>query len=156
MRGFQSSIIFNLARKKLPPGTVQAIFSRSTRLVDYWSADPRTCEETRRNPLDRVRMLLDELDSAGYGDYARAAIDYMAEPLGGRFCDTSPAASDKGTVAGEVMDATICLGQLAGTIETALSDRCLSDREKIEIKGAARRLVVQIEQLLDVVGVCKP
>lgn len=156
MNGFQSSIIFNLARKKLPAGTVQEIFSRSTRLVDYWAADARYCEETRRNPLDRVRMLLDELDSAGYGDYARAAIDYMAEPLGGRFCDTETARSDKGTVAGEVMDATICLGELAGTVEKALADSQLSDREKVEIKGAARRLVVQIEQLLDVVGVCKP
>ena len=153
MNRFQSSIIFNIARKKLPAGTVQGIFSRSSRLVDYWSADPRYCGETRRNPLDRVRLLLDELDSAGYGDYARAAIDYMAEPLGGRFCGTETAKSDKGTVSGEVMDATICLGSLAKTIETALEDDRLSEKEKVEIKGEARRLVVQIEQLLDVVGI---
>ena len=153
MKGFQSSIIFKIARKKLPAGTVQGIFSRSTRLVDYWAADSRYCEETRRDPIERIRMLLDELDSAGYGDYARAAIDYMSEPLGGRFCDAETAKSDKGTVAGEVMDASICLGSLAQTIDAALADNRISDKEKIEIKGEARRLVVQIEQILDVVGI---
>ena len=153
MKGFQSSIIFKIARKKLPAGTVQGIFSRSTRLVDYWAADSRYCEETRRNPIERIRMLLDELDSAGYGDYARAAIDYMSEPLGGCFTCTTPSTSDKGTVAGEVMDATICLGNLAKIIEEALADNQISDREKVEIKGEARRMVVQIEQILDVVGI---
>lgn len=153
MKAFESSLIFKVARKKLAPGILQGIFTRSTRLVDYWAADARSCNETRRNPIDRVRLLLDELDSAGYGDYARAAIDYMAAPLGGRFSDTAQAVSDKGTVAGEVMDATIGMGHLAGTIEAALTDGRLEEKEKIEIKGAARRLVVEIEQLLDVVGV---
>ena len=77
--------VFHVALKMLPPGQIQGIFRRSTRLVNYWAADPRYCEETRRNPLDRIRELLEALDIAGAGDYARWAIDYMAAPLDGHF-----------------------------------------------------------------------
>ena len=145
--------IFNVSKKKLPPGRLQRIYRRSARLVDYWAANPRHCEKTTRNPIDRIRILLDELNLNGYGEYARWAIDYMAEPLGGHFCDDQPAKSDKGTVDGEVADITVALGDLVNTIRTAQSDGEIDTEETIKIKDGSRTLKIQIEQLLDVIGV---
>ena len=153
IRAFESWQVFNVARKKLGTRELQRIFTRSMRLVTMWAANPRTCARTARNPLDRIRMLLDALDTAGYGEYARAAIDYMAEPLGGRFADIRPARSDKGAVDPEIADMAIALGELATQVREAMADGAVDTAESIRIKKAARDLRREVEQLLDAVGI---
>ncbi len=150
---FGSWQIFEIAKVHLPKGRLFDIFTQTTRSVYRWAANPRACAETSRNPIDRIRMLLDEINIAGYGEYARAAIDYMAEPLGGRFTDAGMAVSDKGTVDGEIGDATIAIGRLSEVIRAALEDNEMSSVERIKVKGAARAAMREIEQLLDVSGV---
>ena len=119
---FGSWQIFRIANRHLPKGRFQKIFTQSSRHLYRWAADPRCCEQTAKNPIDRIRILLDEINIAGYGDYARAAIDYMAEPLGGRFIDTNPARSDKGTVDGEIADVAVSIGSLSDLIRSSLAD----------------------------------
>jgi len=150
MHNFNSAVIFDIARKKLPAGRLQNIFSRSKRLLDYWAA--REGHEERRNPLDRIRMLLEDLDLHGYGDYARAALDYIGEPLGVHISEEKQSKSDKGSVALEVIDATICLGDLAGLISEAMADGNISDEEMVRLKSAARQLTDEVEQIMDVVN----
>ena len=145
--------IYHVAIKKLPAGTLQKIYRRSSRLANYWAADPRYADETKKNPIDRTRQLLAELDTAGYGDYSRAAIDYMAEPMGGQFAKISTAKSDKGSVDGETADCMIALGKLADEVRYALADDDLDAGELIRIKAYARQLFSEIEQLLDAAGV---
>jgi len=144
--------IYHVAHKKLPKGRLQQIYRRSVRLVTYWAANPRDCDVTQRNPLDRIRLMLDELDMAGYGEYARAAIDYMAEPLGGEFAEKTVAVSDKGSVDGEAADLSVAAGTLIGEIRNALEDDRLDTAERIRIKEAARKAVQEIDQLLDATG----
>ena len=145
--------IYHVALKKLPAGTLQRIYRRSCRLCHYWAADPRYADETKKNPLDRTRQLLAELDTAGYGDYARAAVDYVAEPLGGEFAETSAAKSDKGCVDGETSDCLIALGKLADEVRFALADEVVDSAERIRIKNYARTVIAEIAQLLDAAGV---
>lgn len=144
--------IYHVALKKLPSGTLQRIYRRSCRLVSYWAADPRYTDEQKRNPLDRIRKMLAELDTAGYGDYSRAAIDYMSEPLGGVFAKNRASKSDKGSVDGETADCMIAMGKLADEVRFALSDNELDTAERIRIKEYARNLIGEIEQLLDAAG----
>lgn len=144
--------IYLVASKKLPPGTLQRIYRRSSRLVAYWAADPRYCNETKRNPLDRIRQMLSELETAGYGDYARWAIDYMAEPLDGQFTYKKPAKSDKGTVDGEAADLLVASGSLISTIRCALDDKELDPLERMKIREHARSLIGEVEELLDAAG----
>lgn len=141
--------IYHVALKKLPAGTLQRIYRRSCRLINYWAADPRYADETKLNPIDRTRELLAELDTAGYGDYARAAIDYMAAPLGGEFSASEDHKSDKGCVNGETSDCMIALGKLADEIRFALEDGELDSAERIRIKQYARILISEVGQLLD-------
>jgi hypothetical protein len=145
--------IFHVAHKKLPPGTLQSIYRRSARLVTYWAANPKYCEETKRNPIDRIRDMLEALDIAGFGEYSRAAIDYMAEPLDGCYADRRSACSDKGSIEGEVMDVTIALDKLSDEIRFALEDGELSTAEKIKIKNYAHQIKRGIYELLDAAGI---
>ncbi len=147
--------IFYIAHKKLPPGRLQNIYRRSKRLVAYWAANPRDCDVTHRNPIDRIRLMLDELNLIGYGEYARAAIDYMAEPLCGEFSDKASAISDKGSVDGEAADLSVAAGSLIAEIRSALEDDLLDTAERIRIKEAARKAIQEIEQLLDAAGMEK-
>lgn len=150
--GIESWQIYHVALKRLPAGSLQRIYRRSVRLVNYWAADPRHADEIKRNPLDRTQQLLDELDAAGYGDYARAAIDYMAAPLGGEFAPKDTVVSDKKCVNGETADCMVSMGKLADEIRFALKDGYLDSAERIRIKEYARTLINEIEQLLDAAG----
>ena len=145
--------VFHAALKKLPRGVIQNIFRRSASLVTQWGADPKYCECTRRNPVDRIRLLLEEMDTAGCGEYSRWAIDYMAEPLGGRFEPMTAACSDKHSVDGEVADVAVQFGALADKIRNALSDGLLTVDEIAVIKEHARDVKSEVDQLLDAVGI---
>lgn len=147
--------IYHVALKKLPSGTLQRIYRRSSRLVNYWAADPRYVDEIKLNPIDRIRKMIFELDTAGYGDYARAAIDYMAKPLGGCFEDKEPVVSDKGSVDGETSDVAIAFGKLADEIRFAMKDNEIDAAEQIRIKGYARELKRQVDELMDAAGIAE-
>lgn len=143
--------IYYCALQKLEKGRLQDIYRRSVRQVHYWAANPRFAEN-RRNPLDRIRLMLDELNLAGYGDYARAAIDYLAEPLGGEFSCKQQSKSDKGNIDSEAADLSVAAGTLIGGIREALEDGLLDTAERINIKQKARDAIKEIEQLLDAAG----
>jgi hypothetical protein len=145
--------IYDVAQKYLPTGTLQRIYRRSCRLIYYWAADPRFANETKRNPIDRTRQLLAELKRAGYSDEAEAAIDFMAEPLGGEFAAKETAKSDKRNVDGETADCMVALGKLADEIRYALADNHLDTAERIRIKSYSRQVISEVEQLLDAAGV---
>lgn len=145
--------IYYVAKKKLPHGMLQKIYRRSSPLVSMWAADPKYCEHHARNPIDRIRLMLEEMDTAGAGEYARWAIDYMAAPLGGRFAPLRDVCSDKGTVEGEVMDVAINFGHMADTIRAAMVDGRLDACEIARIKEHARTLKNEVDQLLDAVGI---
>lgn len=145
--------VFHAAQKKLPKGMIQSIYRRSSPLVSQWSANPKYCECTHRNPIDRIRIMFEEMETAGCGEYARWAIDYMAEVLGGRFAPFGDVSSDKGSVDGEVMDVTIAIGSLANEMRESLSDGRLTESEIAIIKERARALKSEVDQLLDVVGI---
>ena len=131
---------------------LQKIYRRSARLVQYWAADPRYCEETKRNPLDRIRDMLEALDMAGAGEFARWAVDYLAEPLGGQFAFKEAAKSDKGNFDAELADVTIALGKLADEIRFAKEDGRIDTKEKIRIKNYEQKLRRELDELLDAAG----
>lgn len=146
--------VYHVARKKLPKGMLQSIYRRSTPMVSMWAANPDYCENTARNPLDRIRLMLEEMDAAGCGEYARWAIDYLAGPLGGRFAPmAADTASDKGTVDGEVTDIAIAMGRLADAVRAVWDVGDLSVDAIVGIKHQARELKVEVDQLLDAVGI---
>ncbi len=149
---FESSFVFAAAKKYLPKGSIQKLFTKSTRLFNMWATDPRTSAIVARNPIDRIRILLNELDDVGQGQISRAAIDYMAEPLGGQFAENGSVVSDKGTVDGEIADISIALGDLGTEVREAIKDGKINPDERRRIVEAARNAKRQVEELLDAAG----
>ena len=142
--------IFHVARKELGDSVLCKIFSpRKARAIRGWAQDPTFTSTQTRNPIDRIIILLRELDHCGRGRYARAAIDIMAAPLGGHFEYLPGAKSDRGSVDGELTDAAIALGELATTCRCALADGKLDDEERELVLEAARELYLQVAQLMD-------
>jgi hypothetical protein len=142
----QSWQIFRQAKKKLAKGVLHKIFGKSTRLLDMWAANPAHCEVTARNPLDRVRLRIDELDNAGCEDYARAAIDFLAEPLGGQFAPFGTERTDRGSVDGELVDFYEVSGKFVINLRQALADGHLSSAERILIKDTARNIIKELRR----------
>ncbi|KKN36007.1 hypothetical protein LCGC14_0777840 [marine sediment metagenome] len=152
---FESSFVFAAAKKYLPKGSIQKLFTKSTRLFNMWATDPRTSAIVARNPIDRIRILLNELDDFGQGHVSRAAIDYMAEPLGCHCVEKSGAKSDKGTIDGEVADISIALGNLGSEVREALKNGEIDSDKRRLIVEAARNVKRQVEELLDAAGMNK-
>ena len=142
--------VFHAAQKGLPKGTLQKIYRKSCRLVYYWAADPRYTDEVKRNPLDRIRMMLEQLDLAGCGNFARWAIDYLAEPLGGCFAYKNPARSDKDSIDGEIADVAVAMGKLADEIRYAAEDGKITRDELARVDDYGLELHRQVDELLEV------
>lgn len=143
--------VYAYARKTLTPGALQAIYRRSIPLVYGWAAPP-TNEIHLRNPIDRIIIMLKELDAAGRDDVARAAIDLMAEPLGGRFEPISKAASDKGSVDGEAADAVVALGKFVEICRKSLKDGHVTKKELGLILEALREVRRELDEIFDVIN----
>ncbi len=142
--------VYATAVKVLSASFLQKLYTRSYSLIKSWAAGP-WCEKRNRNPLDRIILMLRELDIHGRGDVARAACDIMCEPLGGRFAYFPDAETDKGSIDGEAADATIALGDLVQTCRSALADGEVNGQEKAEIIESLRTVQNELNQMLDVV-----
>ncbi|MDA8141085.1 MAG: hypothetical protein M0036_20770 [Desulfobacteraceae bacterium] len=149
---FESWRVFHVAKKVLPAGILQQIYTRSSRLIDTWAADPRFCEVTARNPLDRMKILFTELSMAGRDAEVIAALDWLSEVVDRRTERLGQVCADKG-VDGEIADMAVAMGNLVATVRTAKADGHIDDGELIRIKRAASEMAAECDQLLDAAGV---
>lgn len=146
MKSYQ---IFSYAYKILSVDTVRTITGKNRSTV-YGYAAPPTNEIHLRNPIDRITDLLEEIDAAGRGDVARAAIDLMAAPLGGRFEPFPVVTSTKGSVDGEAADAAVALGRFISTCREAVKDGSVSTEEQSTILESLRIVRRELDEIYDV------
>jgi len=150
MPNYKSHQIFAIARKVLSTGEMHRIFGKSTRFICMWAADPRHCEVTRRNPLDKLALMLDALDDHGRREVVRAALEQLSEPLGFAVVEKDRAvASDKGCPDLELADLAIAIGEVGVRIREARKDGRLETDELIRINRACDDARHELEQLRD-------
>ena len=154
MSNYDSSSFWRAALLYCPAGYLGKVFTQSTRLIYEWAAD-KNAEYRAKNPLDRIRKVIEGLHVAGQGCYAQNAIDYLSEPMGGEFADKKRIISDKGTVDGEIADISIAVGGLASEIRMSRKDGTIDPEERMKIDCAVRNLQNEIYQLLDAAGLNK-
>lgn len=159
--------IYNYARDAIPRSRLLEIYGPalvpkeseesdkkdkySERTLYYWAANPDFVAETRRNPIDRLSMMLKALQTAGCGHVARAAIDIMARPLGGQFAFTEKAESDKGTLEGEALDVSIAIGDLLRKCREVTADNKVTAAERAAVLEHMRTAWKELNQLFSVV-----
>lgn len=145
---FETRIVFHNARKYLDRGKIQAIYTQTSRQFDRWAADSRYCAVTARNPLDRLEMLLAALDDAGKGDVARAAVDWLAQSVGGRFCNDPADISEPGQVDSVICETMDRMSSARGASIEALKDGVITTEERIRIKHRLREFEVKAAEFV--------
>ena len=91
-------------RKILGMATLQKLFKKSPTQLYRWGMDPDFCEDWKRNPLDRLNVLLERLIEIGRDDIARAAVDILARTVDCELSCVNSANPDKDTVEAECFD----------------------------------------------------
>jgi len=73
--------IFRIAKNELPRKTIYRIFGENSKNIEDWATDPRYSDDLSKNPIDAMREFLLELDAAGYGEHASAAIKFISDGI---------------------------------------------------------------------------
>lgn len=92
------------------PGTMQKIFSCGQTQINRYCRNPKFTADSERNPLDRLRILLEEAQEAGALEAVLAALEYIVEPLGLEVIKRRSGEPDK-CVMGERLDDHSKLGK---------------------------------------------
>jgi len=69
----QSWEIYDVARKTLRNEMYEIYGNRNARTIDYWAQDPDFSADHKRNPIDRLEMLVKGLAANGRRDAALSA-----------------------------------------------------------------------------------
>ncbi len=102
--------VYDRARKVLHKEKMLEIYgNRSSRLINYWAQDPRCCADPKRNPIDRLEMMVQELAKANGKDVAMAAVRRLAGAIGLNIMERQEAIPDKDTLQEEIIDDMPCL-----------------------------------------------
>ncbi|MFV0420614.1 hypothetical protein [Oleidesulfovibrio sp.] len=92
------------AKDALGMPALERIFKVGHKQIYKQMRNPDYSGDSARPVIQRVRMLLHDLDKAGADDLARAMLGYMAEPLGMHCIPNAVAEPDKPTLAEECLD----------------------------------------------------
>jgi len=106
MRSWQ---IYDVARKTLKEELHEIYGNRSARMIHYWAQDPNFCADPKRNPIDRLELLLHRLARAGKRDVALSALRILGQKLDCTIGNRDKAVPDKETLLGEIVDDMPCL-----------------------------------------------
>ncbi|MCP4349535.1 MAG: hypothetical protein GY795_28980 [Desulfobacterales bacterium] len=97
---------FSKCKKELGKSTLTKLYQRGERQIDRWSANPKSSDETRKNPLDRYEILLQKLIRNGRKGIAIAAVARQAHIVGCELKDKELPIPDKDTLKDEIIDDT--------------------------------------------------
>lgn len=97
-----SDIMFHI-REQLGTVELQKIFSRGQTQLNRYCM-PSHLEDSQRNPLDRINILIKKLEEKGEEELALATANFILEPLSVRAAPVSFPTPDKNTVEEECLD----------------------------------------------------
>ena len=129
---------FLFCRKALGISFLQQIFKRGLTEIYRWSRDPEFTADSKRNPLDRLRLLLKEMRNQGHEREARAGVNYLAEAVGCRLRETNRPKPDKDSYWDECLDDYPAL--------TAFHDAVRQGKEWAEICHLAEEAKREIDE----------
>jgi len=95
---------FHSYRKTLGDTFLTKLFNRGSRQILRWAADPDFTTDHERNPLDRMKIILERLSEIGRDDIARGTVSFLAGAIGCELRCLEPAEPDQPTVEAECLD----------------------------------------------------
>jgi len=113
-------------------------FAYSKTHVYRWCASKNTNEETRKNPLHILEIIIKELMDKGYENVAIATIDRLARIVGGELCFRN-AIPDKNSFLAETLD----VNSATARFHTIANEHLSSGAYSIEEVRAAKKYAHQ-------------
>ncbi len=126
------------------------IYKVSNRQIHRWAADPDFCDQTARNPLDRIVVVCRRLQELGRVDIVEGGLRRVLEPLGYSF-SRQKIKSDKGSIALELLDISRAKGELITIYQEANADLKISPDEQAALLSQADEVIKEVEQLKDAI-----
>ncbi len=101
--------VYDAARKVLKTKIYEIYGNRNARMIDYWAQDPDFSADHKRNPIDRLEMLLSYLTETGRRDVALSVLRILAGKIDCVIEERKEAIPDRDTLLGEIVDDMPCL-----------------------------------------------
>ena len=101
--------IYDAARKALKNEMYEIYGNRNARMIDYWAQDPDFSADPKRNPIDRLELLLCALTDSGRRDIAMSALRLLAGVINCAVSSRDDVVPDRDTLLGEIVDDMPCL-----------------------------------------------
>jgi|GEM_PF-3173198 len=144
--------VFNAVKEELGMEYLYHLWGyRNARQIQRWCADPRRNSEVQANPLDKLQVMLEDLNRLGHRNIALAAIKRLAVPLGFEVRDLQDIQTDKEDPNLEFLDVINAIGEVSKELQGALEDQILEEEEKAKVLEAADEAIKQLMQLKDAV-----
>jgi hypothetical protein len=141
--------IYDLARKALKSEMYEIYGNRSSRMIDYWAQDPAFSADPKRNPIDRLGLLVTRLDAAGYRDVALSALRLLAGGLDCAVEEREEVVPDRPTLLGEIIDDMPCLVAYQRALEgddLEEVDRCEAELQRELAENRVKFLELHAEK----------
>lgn len=114
------------------------IFSLGNVQINKFCRNPDYTADSARTPIERLRILLHDLDDAGAKDVAHAMLNYMARGLSMHCVPFAEAVPDKGDISAE------CLDDLPPLV--ALHERIRAGADVREVRELAEEAKREIDE----------
>ncbi|MCP4599164.1 MAG: hypothetical protein GY847_01275 [Proteobacteria bacterium] len=101
--------IYDTARKVLKTKIFEIYGNRNSRMIHYWAQDPDYSSDYKRNPIDRLELLINYLVEAGKRDVALSVLRILAGRVDCTIEERKEVIPDKETLLGEIVDDMPCL-----------------------------------------------
>lgn len=97
---------FLSCRRILGDGFMATLYNRGTRQLYRWSADPDFTSPNgyERNPIDRMKTLLERLHEKGRTEIARSALSILSNAIGYEITPIIQNTPDQPTIEAEMLD----------------------------------------------------
>jgi len=145
MRVFTKTFqMFAACNKILTEMEVGKLFHVGSRAAYSWSANPAYCQNTTRNPIDRLMGLLRAVQEMGRDEVVHGILYYIGDDLGYKvYKNVDAVKSDKGSVVLELLDINVALGELSEKTQESLKDFKVDAQERLELLESASALIRQ-------------
>lgn len=90
-------------RESLGKSGLTAVFQKSATQIGRY-CQGMACQDRQKNPLDRMRKLIESLQAKGGNELAKEVVNFLAEPLACRLQPVSYSRPDKDTITEECLD----------------------------------------------------
>lgn len=130
--------------------TITKTYQVVPRQVQRWSADPDHADQTSRNPIDLLLIVMTRLLEMGRVDIVEGGLRRLVEPLGYSI-RANHATTDQGSIALELLDVSRCAGNIADCYLEANRDRKITPDDQAELLARADEMIRQVEELKDAI-----